>query len=80
MYVDWTKDNDHLIRMEIKPDTKFILVIEKQGIFHRLCEDKFANRMKCIMITGCGIPDVATRALLSKISNRSIYQSNFLLN
>jgi meiotic recombination protein SPO11 len=53
----------------VKPGTRFILVIEKEGIYHRLCEEGFHMRVPCIMVTGCGFPDIATRALVSRLSD-----------
>ena len=38
------------------------MVIEKAGIFKRLCEDEFYLKVPCIMVTGCGNPDIATKA------------------
>lgn len=43
-----------------------VLVVEKDTIFQRLLEEKFHKRFRCIIITGCGMPTVATRTLLNK--------------
>jgi meiotic recombination protein SPO11 len=48
---------------------EFILVVEKECIFRRLVEDGFwRGRLggpgPCALVTGCGFPDLATRALL----------------
>ena len=48
----------------IRSDAEFILLIEKDAAFMRLAEDRFYNRYPCIMITGKGQPDVATRMFL----------------
>lgn len=54
--------------IEVKSDAKYLLIIEKDGIFHRLCEDGFEYRAdKCILVCGCGVPDVATRAFVKRI-------------
>ena len=47
---------------------RFILVVEKEAIFSRLVEDNFATRKggECLMLTGCGQPDLATRAFLKE--------------
>ena len=43
-------------------DAKCILVVEKEGVYVRLVEDKFFLRYyPCILVTGKGFPDVATR-------------------
>ena len=42
-------------------DAKCILVIEKEGVYNRLSQDKFFLQYPSILITGKGFPDVATR-------------------
>ena len=39
-----------------------ILVVEKEGIYQRLVQDGFCYEHKCILVTGKGFPDYATRA------------------
>ena len=51
-------------------NARFILVVEKEGIFGRLFEDKFWRRLPCIIITGRGYPDLATRAMVHQLSKR----------
>jgi len=41
--------------------------VEKDAVFMRLAEDRFYNTFKCIIITGKGQPDVATRMFLRKL-------------
>jgi meiotic recombination protein SPO11 len=50
-------------------NAQFILVIEKDAIFKRLTEDKIFNKIPCILITGCGFPDMGTRMILSFLYN-----------
>lgn len=45
-------------------------VIEKFGIFTRLVQDKFFNRLPCILICGKGYPSVATRAMTWLLASR----------
>ena len=52
---------------DIRSDAKFILLVEKDAAFMRLTEDRFYNRYPCILITGKGQPDVATRMFLRKL-------------
>ena len=48
--------------IRIESDARCILVIEKEGIYTRLSEDKFFLRyFPCILVTGKGFPDIATR-------------------
>ena len=49
---------------------QFILVIEKEGIFDRLHQDRFWRRLPCVLVTGRGFPDLATRALVHQLSTR----------
>ena len=48
----------------IQSNAKCILIIEKEGIYLRLSEDRFFDKYPCIIITGKGYPDIATRALV----------------
>lgn len=41
-----------------------ILVIEKEGIYRRLAQDRFFDDWPCILVTGKGFPDMSTRALV----------------
>lgn len=48
--------------IRIESDARCILVVEKEGVYTRLSEDKFFLRhLPCILVTGKGFPDVATR-------------------
>lgn len=47
----------------------YLLVVEKEAIFHRLVEDGFTRSASCILIACCGYPDVAVRAAVSRIAN-----------
>jgi len=53
---------------------RFILVVEKECIFRRLCDEKIWERegMSCILITGCGFPDFATRAFLRQLVCKNV--------
>mmetsp|Transcript_22349 Transcript_22349/g.33791 ORF Transcript_22349/g.33791 Transcript_22349/m.33791 type:complete len:195 (-) Transcript_22349:2466-3050(-) len=48
-------------------DASCILVIEKEGIYNRLSEDRFFETFPCILITGKGVPDLATRSLVWRL-------------
>jgi len=48
--------------IRIESDAQCILVIEKEGVYTRLSEDKFFLKyFPCILVTGKGFPDLATR-------------------
>ena len=55
------------ITITAKDDAKVILVIEKEGVYNRLSEDRIFDRFPCILVTGKGFPDLATRALVSTL-------------
>ena len=50
--------------ISIESDAKCIVVVEKEAIYTRLTEDRVFDHHKCIIITGKGFPDIATRACL----------------
>eukprot|EP01080_Neovahlkampfia_damariscottae_P004319 gene4319-7675_t len=56
--------------LEIKTDARFIIVIEKDGVFKRLLEDEIFNTIPCIIITGCGFPDLATRMIVKRLNDQ----------
>ena len=49
------------------PEVQCILVVEKEGIFQHLMNDGLAN---CIVVTGKGFPDVATRAAVYRLHHQ----------
>jgi len=46
---------------------KCILVIEKEGVYNRFSEDRLYERYPCILVTGKGFPDLATRSLVHSL-------------
>ena len=52
----------------LRGDAEFILLIEKDAAFMRLAEDRFYNTFPCVIISGKGQPDVATRLFLNKVT------------
>ncbi|KAJ1452878.1 Spo11/DNA topoisomerase VI subunit A [Pelagophyceae sp. CCMP2097] len=61
-------DHDWItVRREIESDARCVVVVEKDGIFRRLVDDGYFARRKCILVTGCGVPDVATRACVAQL-------------
>lgn len=53
----------------VRSDARFILLVEKDAAFMRLAEDRFYNKYPCVIITGKGMPDVATRLFLKKVKS-----------
>ena len=50
--------------IKVCSDARFILVVEKDGVYRRLIEDGLCKTLPCIVITACGFPDVATRYMV----------------
>jgi len=44
----------------ISTNARHILVVEKEGIYHRLSTSEFWNQRRVILICGCGVPDRCT--------------------
>ena len=42
---------------------------QSDGIFNRLCNDRFWQIIPCVLVTGKGFPDLATRAFVRKLSD-----------
>nr|VDD29270.1 unnamed protein product [Brassica oleracea] len=49
-------------------DARYIILVEKHAIFHRLVEDRVFNHIPCVFITAKGYPDIATRFFLHRMS------------
>lgn len=61
---------DCINKIDVKPQVKYVLVIEKDTVFHHLAKRNFHVEENCILVTGKGHPDVATRILLRKLRIR----------
>ncbi len=46
---------------------EYILVVEKDAAMIRLIEEEFHKKNKCLLITGKGQPDIATRRLIRRL-------------
>jgi meiotic recombination protein SPO11 len=55
------------IRSDYERPAEFILLVEKDAAFQRLAEDRFYNTYPCIIITGKGEADLATRMFLRRV-------------
>lgn len=44
-----------------------IVVVEKDGVFRRLVEERFYDTYACILVTGVGVPDMPTRACVAHL-------------
>eukprot|EP00879_Flechtneria_rotunda_P028392 GHRR01030499.1.p2 GENE.GHRR01030499.1~~GHRR01030499.1.p2 ORF type:complete len:167 (+),score=61.40 GHRR01030499.1:105-605(+) len=55
--------------MSMRPQgARCVLVVEKDAIFQRLVEDRLFDDLPCIIITGRGMPDIATRAFVAAVT------------
>uniref|UniRef100_A0A914WM72 DNA topoisomerase (ATP-hydrolyzing) n=1 Tax=Plectus sambesii TaxID=2011161 RepID=A0A914WM72_9BILA len=53
---------------QVKSDARFVLVVEKDATFVKLCDEKLVDLLgPCIMITGKGYPDISTRRVLKAL-------------
>jgi len=48
----------------------YILVVEKDAALIRLVEENFHKKNKCLMVTGKGQPDLATRRLIKRLNKK----------
>jgi len=55
------------IRSDFDRPAEFILLVEKDAAFQRLAEDRFYNTYPCIIITGKGEADLATRMFVRRV-------------
>jgi len=46
---------------------RFVLVVEKYTVFYRIVNSEFLSRVPCVVVTGRGFPDLATRKLLRRV-------------
>ncbi|KAJ3183451.1 endodeoxyribonuclease [Geranomyces variabilis] len=59
----------------LQTDARFVLVIEKDATFRTLLDQGFASTHgPCILVTGKGYPDVATRQLVRRLSEMKLSQ------
>ena len=63
-WYDNGKSKDGIDIQIVSKNARVILVIEHEGVFRRLAACRIFDRYPCILVTGKGNPDVATRALV----------------
>ncbi|GAB4845989.1 hypothetical protein Ancab_024993 [Ancistrocladus abbreviatus] len=56
--------------LDIFSVAQYILVVEKESVFQRLADDCFCSTNRCIVITGRGYPDIATRRFLRVLAGK----------
>jgi hypothetical protein len=55
------------LRIAAGSRARCVLVVEKDSVFRKLIADRFTERLPSVLITACGYPDLATRALVAKV-------------
>lgn len=55
------------VQLEFIQQPEFVLVVEKETVFRRLVAERIWELVPCVLITGRGQPDHATRAVLHQI-------------
>lgn len=58
---------DYVIQFK-KSEAKYILLVEKEAVWHRLNEDKFWRKHKCLLVTGNGQATRGVRRLLQRLA------------
>lgn len=46
---------------------RYVVVVEKDTVFTRLLDDRFTRLLPCLLITACGYPSLAVRALVQHV-------------
>ncbi|MFX0065963.1 MAG: hypothetical protein ACFFC7_27675 [Candidatus Hermodarchaeota archaeon] len=52
---------------DFESDAEFVLVVEKDAVFQQLSDVRFYREVPCIIITGKGQPDLATRMFVHRL-------------
>jgi DNA topoisomerase-6 subunit A len=58
---------DYVIEFK-KNDAEYILLVEKEAVWHRLNEDKFWKKHKCMLVTGNGQATRGVRRLMQRMA------------
>ncbi|KAG1662949.1 hypothetical protein FOA52_006702 [Chlamydomonas sp. UWO 241] len=53
--------------MALRSTARYLLVIEKDAIFQALTQDRIFDTLPCVLVTGKGQPDLATRFFCNKL-------------
>nr|XP_003707764.1 PREDICTED: meiotic recombination protein SPO11 [Megachile rotundata] len=54
----------------VRTTAKMVLIVEKDAVFQKLLEDDCMSSLNCILVTGKGYPDVATRMLVKLLAEK----------
>nr|ATL75374.1 meiotic recombination protein SPO11 [Diachasma muliebre] len=64
----------------LKSSASSIIVIEKDAVFQRLLEEDCTHKMNCILVTGKGYPDAATRKFVKMLIECLAIQAYILVD
>mmetsp|Transcript_28302 Transcript_28302/g.68798 ORF Transcript_28302/g.68798 Transcript_28302/m.68798 type:complete len:368 (+) Transcript_28302:150-1253(+) len=53
--------------LQVRPEVRLVLVIEKMGVFHRLVHERLCDVVPCVLLCGAGFPSLATRRMLRRL-------------
>ncbi len=59
---------DYVIEFK-KSEAQYVLLVEKEAVWHRLNEDKFWKKHKCMLVTGNGQATRGVRRLMQRMAN-----------
>ena len=59
-----TGDLFELDATKIHSDAAYVIVVEKDAVFNRLCAERVFEKLPCVLVTAKGFPDLATRKFL----------------
>ena len=59
-----TGDLFELDAMKIYSDAAYVIIVEKDAVFNRLCTERVFETLPCVLATAKGFPDIATRKFL----------------
>lgn len=58
---------------------RYLLIVEKDAVFQRLTAERIFSLVPCVLLSGRGFPDVATRALACALVASAAQQGNELI-
>ena len=57
--------------LRLSSHAAYVLIVEKDCFFQQLCEARVWDRIDCVVLTGCGFPDVNTRVVAWQLCQRT---------
>ncbi|KAL2944215.1 DExH-box ATP-dependent RNA helicase DExH10 [Bienertia sinuspersici] len=60
-------DHIHSVKTPKSCPADFVLIVEKLAVLETLIEEKFCHKFPCVLVTGCGQPDVQCRMFVKML-------------